>query len=268
MRGRLYLELMKTSFQASLAYRMEVFLHLFRSTITLFIQASIWIAIYIGNGAMASSAGSISLREMMTYAVLSSGISVLLTNNIIQRVDQKYRSGEIAMDLIKPIDFKMAIICEAVGKNAFRAIFELVPLVLVGALVFGMQGPAIGSLAFFAVSILLSAVILYLLTYVVSLLVLWYEIIWHFDALLNLLITLLSGAFIPLWFFPKFLSDLSMFLPFKLIYYAPIAIYLEKTSLSDALWMIAQQALWIGALILLGKWVWRRGIKKMVVQGG
>lgn len=79
---------------------------------------------------------------------------------------------------------------------------------------------------------------------------------------------LLSGAFIPLWFFPTALADISSFLPFRLIFFTPISIYLEKISGVEAGGLIAQQLLWIIALLVVEKILWRKGIRKLVIQGG
>src|SRR6185436_4423303 len=108
----------------------------------------------------------------------------------------------------------------------------------------------------------------FLLAYLLGVTGFWYLEVWHLDRFLGDLVRLLSGAWIPLWFFPVFLLQVSAFLPFRLIYFAPLSIYLEKQSLATAISWIGQQVFWIFLLIVLEQLIWKRAVRKLVVQGG
>lgn len=264
---RLYWELIKNSFQASAAYKMDTFLHLFRSNIGLFIQVSIWSALIV-NGVVMSNQGNITRQEMVTYTVISVIISILLSNEFIYEITHKVYSGEIAMDLIKPISMKAILFSQQIGSVFFNMVFEIIPLIIIGILFFGLKAPALPDFLLFSLAVINGMAISYLIYYIAGLYALWYEVSWHMDALLHTLNAFFSGAFIPLWFFPTVLSDISMYLPFRLMYYTPISIYLGKGTFIDSITAIGYQFLWIFILLILEKIVWNQGVKKLVVQGG
>jgi len=96
----------------------------------------------------------------------------------------------------------------------------------------------------------------------------WYLTIWHLDQFLNDIIKLFAGVWIPLWLFPGFLSDFANYLPFRLIYFSPITIFLEKVTIEEILFIYMQQLITVVFLVLLIALTWRKGIRKIVIQGG
>jgi ABC-2 type transport system permease protein len=97
---RLYLEYIKCSFKVNTAYRVDVLLSIAKSILSLFISISIGVVLFDKSGNVRYGNGLIELNEMITYVILSTGISILVSNGIIGIVDRKIKSGEIAMDLI------------------------------------------------------------------------------------------------------------------------------------------------------------------------
>ena len=265
---RVYLEFIKNAFQANIAYKMSVLLRLMTQLIILAVRVSLWRALFKEVGRTTTHMGTVSLRDMITYSVVSTGMSLIITTNVIRQVDEKIRTGEIAMDLIKPLNLKASLFCEAVGNNCVRFFLELIPLLIIGILIYGVDYPPWQNFVIFLVALGNGMVILFSLSYLLGLTGFWYMSVWQFRMTLDMVVLILGGAQIPLWFFPEFLIQISSFLPFKLIYFAPLAIYLEKVTTVDAVGLVLQQFLWIGILLLLEQLVWLKGVKKLVIQGG
>ncbi|MFF2093158.1 ABC transporter permease [Paenibacillus sp. NPDC058174] len=269
MRIALYREMTMNAFRTHLAFRAEVLLFLFGQLFKIFVQVYIWHALFGDSGQLASQAGSISIQEMITYVVISSVISVFATNDVIFKVSSKVSSGEIAMDLIKPMSFRSVVFCQTFGTNMYRMLFELVPLVIVSLLFFHVQLPSLASGIAFLVLVFNGLILNFLITYTIGLIAFWYILIWQINTVLNGLIRLFSGAFIPIWFFSDSLVQVSYFLPFRLIYYEPISVYLGKvTGWQELLAIVIQQVAWIIGLLLLQKWMWSKAVRRLVVQGG
>jgi len=268
----LYWEFAKIAFRSRLAYRSEVGVIFVGRVLALFVQVAIWRALLGVKGQAESSIGSVTLREMVTYVIVSRCISVFVSlfagYSPLWRIGEKIRTGEIAMDLTRPVGLRENLFFETLGNNLFEIVFGALPMLLTGALVFGMDVPQAAYLLLFAVAAVNGLLIYFLLSYMVGLTAFWYLTVWHLERFLNDLILVFSGALIPLWFFPPFLATVSEWLPFRLIYYTPISIYLEKHSLPEAGLLIFQQLLWLGLLLLLERVLWKRGVKKLVVQGG
>ncbi|GFN30060.1 ABC transporter permease [Paenibacillus xylaniclasticus] len=265
----IYFQIIINSFRSSLAYRSEVLLFLFGQLITVFIEIYIWYAIYGDRSAVDSTVGAIQINEMVSYVLLSAFISVFVTNDVIFRISNKVSTGEIGMDLIKPISFKALIFSQMFGTNIYRLFFELIPLSIFCILFFSIKTPSFINLILFIVMVINSIIINYFITYIIGLISLWYGVIWQVSSLYNALILLFSGAFIPNWFFPDAIKTVSNFMPFHLIYYDPISLFLGKIDgVSNIFWIIGQQLLWILLLVFIEKIIWLRGVKKIVVQGG
>lgn len=272
MKLQLYWEFVKIAFRSRLAYRSEVAVLFVGRVLALFVQVAIWKALLGVEGRVDSTIGSITLREMVTYVIISRSISVFVSlfagYSPLWRIGEKIRSGEIAMDLTRPVGLRENLFFETLGNNLFEVIFGALPMLLAGALVFGLDVPPPAYLLLFAVATLNGLLVYFLLSYIVGLIAFWYLTVWHLERLLNDLILVFSGTLIPLWFFPPFLVTVSEWLPFRLIFYTPISIYLEKHSFSEAGLLIAQQFLWLGLLLLLERAMWKRGVRKLVIQGG
>lgn len=265
---KLYYELIKNSLQTGMAYKFDTYLQLLNRLIGMFVQISIWLALYKGAGETSSNNGNISIGAMVTYVIVSTGITIIAGNDVIWRLDRKIKTGEIAMDLLKPISLKFSLLCTTVGQRVYLFLFQLLPTTIIAALFFGIQLPSWQNAILFIISLINGMIIYFIITYIIGLIGFWYLSIWHFSRMLEDLIRLFSGSVIPLWFFPGFLAKISAFLPFRLIYYTPITIFLQKVNAVEVCSILGQQILWILALLMLERVVWAKGITRLVIQGG
>ena len=72
----------------------------------------------------------------------------------------------------------------------------------------------------------------------------------------------------PLSFFPGWLQNILNLLPYSGIQNAPLEIYtgsLEGPAAWNTVWT---QLFWLGALTVIGRLMFRKGIRQVVVQGG
>ena len=79
---------------------------------------------------------------------------------------------------------------------------------------------------------------------------------------------LVSGAMIPLTFFPEIVQKLFNFLPFSSIIYTPAMIYLNKLSYIEIAKSLGLQLMWVVILMILSKVMWNKVIDKLTIQGG
>ncbi|RJX37532.1 hypothetical protein D3P09_21355 [Paenibacillus pinisoli] len=265
---KLYLRMLGNSYQQNIAYKANVLMNLMGQILGLFIQISVWVALYGGSQGVNSNIGFVSIQEMIYYVILSTGISMIIGNQVIEQMDGKIKSGIIAMDLIKPMNFFVNILCETLGNNFFRITFQLTPLILIGFFIFDMTIPSFTNMMLFIISLINSFILNFIISFILGIIGFWYLSVWHFSRLLEDVVRLFGGIWIPLWFFPKSLVVVSSFLPFQYIYYVPINIYLEKLSLNKSFEMLTSQYIWILLLSGLTYVLWRKGINSLVIQGG
>jgi ABC-2 type transport system permease protein len=261
-----YLKFIQLSFKNGLAYRVEYFVGTFRNLVILLVQLCVWRAL-LSAGPVTTSAGVVTLKEMTTYVLISSMISTLLTVNVISDMNDRIRNGQIAIDLMKPVNFQTYTFCNMLGQNMFSFLFQLLPILAVGLIFVGLSFPTPQNFLLFCLTLVNAIIIMFLINYAMGLIAFWYLRGWQ-NTILWTLNRLFSGATIPLWFFPSVLVTISNFLPLRLMYFVPISVYLGQVTPIDCLNLILQQFLWIGILYLLTKVVWRTAINKLVIQGG
>jgi len=265
---RKYFEYVKNAFKESLAYRVEYFMGITQSLFLLLVQLYLWRAL-LGQSEQASTdMGVITLNEMTTYVLMSTIIATLIYSNVILNINDRIRNGQISMDLIKPVNFKTYMFCNMIGRSFFNFLFQLLPVLAIGLIFIGIDYPSMQNLLLFCVTLVNAIIIMFLIQYSLGLLAFWYMSMWQVEMLLWTLIRLFSGQWIPLWFFPKILVNISNFLPFRLMYFVPISIYLGKVELVDSMYLLIQQLIWIVVLFGMTRLMWRAAIKKLVIQGG
>ncbi len=79
---------------------------------------------------------------------------------------------------------------------------------------------------------------------------------------------LLSGALIPLVFFPDLVQKIIQVLPFSSIIYTPVMIYLGKLSGMDVAYFILLQLFWLLVMVMLSRTVWKAVVKSLTILGG
>jgi len=265
---KIYLKFFKNAFHSRWAYKFDAVFRCIGSLIEVFVQISVWTALYYFTNTEAIGSEAIGLQDMISYAIISTGISILAGNSVIYTVDNKIKTGEIATDFIRPIHFQSYMLATTLGSNLYDFIFRFLPLLVIFIPIYGLYIPKPETWIIFIITLVNGVLINFLMAYILGLVGFWYLSIWHLGRFLSDFTRLLSGSFVPIWFFPNILATISLFLPFRLIYFVPISIYLEKVTLSQGFVYILQQFGWIVSLYLLSRWVWNRGVDKLVVQGG
>jgi ABC-2 type transport system permease protein len=137
-------------------------------------------------------------------------------------------------------------------------------------LVLGLVSPP-GSAAVAAVSAVsfaLGLVVLYYLTVLIDVIAFWTVSTDGVTRFYEFVQALLSGALIPVWFFPGWLGHLTTRLPFAAGVSTPISLYAGRIRLADALPALAGQAGWCVVLAMVAAVLWRRAGRRLVVLGG
>jgi viologen exporter family transport system permease protein len=253
------------AFARSLAYRANALLAIFGNLVIILIQVAIWRAV-LGAGTVAG----VGAREMVTYAILSTGLTgLLLYESTMQSVDRRLRSGDIAVDLIRPVSYPRYLAADALGQAAFHGAFAIAPTLVVAGLVFGLEAPASPiHLAAFVVAVGLSLTVSFVFGYLSALLAFWFLTTLHFEWSLGAFFKVFGGAFLPLWFFPPGLAEVAGWLPFRYLNFVPVAIYLGQVPVPELAGTLLVGLAWAAALLGLAGWLWSRSVRRLVIQGG
>ncbi|WP_240420362.1 ABC transporter permease [Paenibacillus periandrae] len=252
------------SFSNNLAYRSEVWLKTIGNFVTIFIQVSIWKAV-IGSGSVIG----ISLEQMVTYSILNTLILSLLLHNVSRKVNDSLTTGSIASELLKPLSYPLYLFSDGLGSVAYQFVFVVIPSFLISWIAFGIKAPvSFNHFVGFIISLLIALILSFFLGYLISLIAFWILTSFSLEWIVGGLLILFSGSFLPLWFYPESWALIARSLPFQFLGYVPAAIYMgyiPKEQIGDTL-LIGMT--WIAGLFLLVNWLWRKAIRRLVVQGG
>lgn len=261
---RVYMEIAVRKFQDKMAYRLDFFMGIVNTAITIVVYLCIYRALY---GA-ASEVDGITYQMVATNFVITLGLSSAFGYNEMFLQD-KVRDGSITNEFLKPVSFTLRLLAENVGEGAFKLLFHFLPALLFTLLHTRLCPPKspLHLLAMFG-RVVLGYLILWLLSFIIQTWSFWLFSVWGIITIKNVLVSILAGTLLPMWFMPAALRRVIACTPFESIYFTPVRIYLGELDGARLLSGVAVQMIWIAVLGIFAHIFWRRGVKKLVVQGG
>jgi viologen exporter family transport system permease protein len=262
----MYAAFARSAFQTQFAYRGQVWAGFFGQLILVFAKVAIWTSVYAG----LSVVDGITLADMVTYALIAGTVSAAWPyHDLLNAVGRSIRTGDVAIYLLKPLRYPLYLFATECGNLSFRLITVVVPTVAIVAGIYGMLPPA--SLfhgVMFAAFWLLSFLLLFLMACAAGLIAFWLMTAFSLDWMLGGILSILSGTFIPLWFFPPTIAAVVSYLPFAFVGYYPTAVYLGKLDIFATLGMFAIGIGWAAVLAGIVALLWARAARRLIVQGG
>jgi len=86
--------------------------------------------------------------------------------------------------------------------------------------------------------------------------------------MITTLCAILNGSFIPMPLLPQSVQNVLNYLPFRFTADLPFRIYMGNVSLTDGLIAIGMSIVWLVILVVVGKLLIKKSLKKVVIQGG
>ncbi len=260
-----YNEYMRISFHKMLAYRVSYLI----GVITYIIHVSVYYFLYKALYHQSHTINGYDLQQMVTYVAIGWISKSFYLNYIDRELTEEVKSGHVAMDLIKPIDFQLMCFARGLGQSLFRIVLFTPPIIIVTTCMFPISGPASPvHMFFFILSTFLSVLIYSGINYTIGLLSIFFLSISGILYSKNMIIELLSGLLIPLDWFPLWFQKFSAFLPFQAIAFLPLKIYLGRLDGSGLVYAISLQFLWVIITMLIGRLVWKICQRQILIQGG
>ena len=248
-----------------IAYRWWVVFSLFSNAIYMYFLSGFWLGVYGNRTQMAQ----LPLKTMITYAVLSHGLAGTIFNAVDTIINEKVKTGSIALDLLKPCDFMGYIFAQALGRSGGAFLVNTLPSLLVAFPLLRLEPPAsLIHFVGFLGSFVLAKLTLLCLNFLAGLLAFWFLDIGGFLHAKYVCVLLLSGGFIPLWFFPDIIGKFLRALPFAAIYHLPLSIYVGRISENGLVIELSRQLVWVIVLWIACRIAFNFGKRKLIVQGG
>jgi ABC-2 type transport system permease protein len=262
---RVYLEMIRMAFRRSFSYRMDYVLWMLARALWIVIQLNAWQALFRNQ----ATVDGITLSDMATYIVIAMIVTSLNRSSITWRLAGAVQDGSISVSLIRPMNIKLAMMCEELGETFSQTLITVLPIAAAVFAFVGLRFPADPLMAVgFAVSVVGGVILSYNIDYVLGLLAFWLKDSIYVRWFLAAFYELFSGTTVPLWFYPKPLALVSRYLPFRYVTFEPLAMYLGKSTAVEAVQAIAIQAAWIVVFLGLGRLTWMRAKRIITIHGG
>ncbi len=264
-----HLALTRAGIMESLQYRLGTAVTLFANLIYLVLVYFLWKAIYASAGT--DVVNGMTFTDTMIYLILATALFNFLEMFVVWDMSRSIQSGKIILDLLKPMRFREYTFWSYSGSHVVLFALTFIPTFIVVLIVTNGAIPMGLNLLWFAVATVLALIVNFSMEMIVATICLYTESTWGINIVKETIVLLLSGASIPLAFFPEALRQVVDYLPFRAVYDIPLTILLEKNdtnTIEGLLPMFGLQLAWAVILTLAGTLFWNHSVKKITVNGG
>lgn len=258
-------EIIKLNIKLNLAYAVNAWGAFIATIFQIFVFYYIWMAIYKFDSVI----NGITKDQIITYIILSRIIYTQITWGFIPKIGRTIHTGAIITDLLKPMDFQLFMFFERIGDFISFFAMTAIPILIICSLTLGIQVPLdFNTLICFLLSLFMAMTLSFCVEFCIGLMTFYTNYSWGLQTFQEALVSLFSGALIPITFFPGWLKTVTNFLPFQQMSYSPVSIYLGIVKGPQVYETLAFQFIWIVILIILSRIFYTFAIKKITVQGG
>jgi ABC-2 type transport system permease protein len=218
-----------------------------------------------------------SLSEAVGYIWLGqSFLFAVLPWSGDREVQKLIQSGAVSYDLLRPMDLYNFWFIRALAMRVTPVILRAVPILLTTLFLLPLLGlshwaltlPTPEALLAFAIAFIGAILLCASITMLLTISMMWTLSGEGVNSLFPSIITIFSGMIIPLPFFPDWTQPILHILPFSGLLDQPFRLFTGNLSASALGGVLLHQSLWSIGLILLGRFLVSRGVKKLVIQGG
>ena len=207
--------------------------------------------------------------DVVTYIWLGQAFLMLTILDADRDVAEMIRGGNVAYELVKPVDLYWLWFARAVSGRAAPLALRAVPILALAAFWHGLRGPAsVTGAILFAVALAGGLLLAASLVAVMTISMVWTISGEGISRLMAPLVFFFSGIVVPLPLFPDWMQRGLAALPFRGLIDTPFRIYIGQLHDASALAALANQAVWIVVLVAAGRIMLARSLRRLVVHGG
>ena len=214
---------------------------------------------------------SLPLAHVTTYVWLQQEVFRMLLSSDGELMD-KVRTGGIAYDLCRPVHLYGFYYARILAQKLMGSLLRALPMLVFAALLpegWGIALPAsVPALALSLAALLLGLCCVCAMENITMAFTMRTLDPRGFQAMLNLLMTILSGSLLPLTLYPDSWQRVITLLPYAQMLDAPIRLYTGEYALPQAPGVLLLQGGWTGVLVLTGMMLWKRNQRRLIIQGG
>jgi ABC-2 type transport system permease protein len=267
MKIKKYLSLTRAGILESLQFRMSLLIMAAGNLLYLIVVYFLWKAIYASSPT--DVVNGMTFSDTLIYLVLATALFNFMEMYVVWEIGRNIQSGKIVLDLLKPVDFRRYMFWSYSGSFVVNFVTTFLPTFIVVCIVTNGAVPLGLNLLYFAAAVVMAIVINYSIDFIVATICLFTESIWGINIMKQVVVLLLSGATIPIAFFPETLKTVVYYLPFQSIYNAPLTLLLDGSpSAGKVLGTLGLQLFWCVFMTAVSRIFWKVSLRQITVNGG
>lgn len=267
---RIYMPFASNELKQQLAYKGAFYLFILADIFGVFISYYLWMAIY--GSSEKPALGGLTQNEMIVYVFMAYVTASIDLASISTRVSEDVVKGTVAMNLIKPIDYRLSLISIALGDLIYHflvpSVFIWIGLEIYKVTVLGLAPVTVDRVLLYLLNVMMSFLIYVLFDFCFGMIAFFTTYIFGMQMAKGALLSFLTGHLIPISFFPLSIQKVFEFLPFSSMIYTPVMIYLGKYTGNMLIFVLVRQMAWVVFLYLAGSLIWKKVTQRLVVLGG
>jgi ABC-type uncharacterized transport system, permease component len=262
---RIYLPIARATFMVGLVYRFGFLFTIIGNVVYLGVAYYLWKSIYHYSEVIRG----LTFNETFLYVGVGSAVFVLLKTYADWFIHYEIREGNIANYLTKPVDYQIYNLFANLGSLLVSLLAISIPTAIMLGLVFRVKVAFGIGLVLFPIGLFLAFLISFSIDYFIGLMGFYSESVWGLSITKEIIVTVLSGALIPLQFFPDAIQRVLYWLPFQAIYHTPLMMLTRPNQgLNVFLPMMAIQLVWAVLLFIAARLFYNQAIKVLRIAGG
>jgi ABC-2 type transport system permease protein len=262
---RLFWEIARRAFQRHLTYRAATVAGLITNFGFGWLRVSVLLALYDGRPVVEG----ITQTDLYAYVALTQAvITYLAIFGWIEIMNSVY-TGEIATDLLKPMNYFLFWLAQDAGRAAVALLLRGVIIMIFFGLVFPMSYPAsLAQWGWLATAVCLSWLVSFTYRFLVNLAAFWTPNAKGISRFAFIFAMFFSGFLMPLRLYPEWLQTVAHWTPFPHMLNTVVELYLGLLQ-GPLLWQaLLMQALWAIGLAIVGQILLKTAVRRLVILGG
>lgn len=268
---RKYWHVISIGMQNNLAYRVNFLARALFGFVPLLAMLYLWRTIYEGKGDASAVIGNFTLAQMISYYLIVQIVDALTAvNEDDWAIATDIKDGLISQFLLKPVNYLWYRLCLFTAGRITYVGVTAIPLTLFVLCFskFFVLPPSGTQLGWFCVSLAMTALLQFFVSYAMAMLAFWVLEVSTFIFILYAFEYLASGHLFPLSILPPGVQEFAFYTPFPYQLYFPVSIYMGEAT-GTALWKgLVIQLFWVVTAYGAARFMWSRGIRKYSAVGG
>lgn len=253
----------KVTIRNNLAYLYDFIIRSFFLLVILYIFVQLWNVTFhsVGRGSIAGY----TYEQIIWYLIFAEAL-IMATPRLTEKIEDEVKKGDIGYQLTRPMSYLLFHYFSYMGEVAVRMMVNLIVGGMLGVVLFGLPHFGMGWLGFLLV-VLGALTINFLLSMSLALCAFWVEETRGLEFVYQKLLFTIGGMMLPLELFPDKMRTICEWLPFQAVVYFPakMAVRFDGSQLGH---MVVTEVVWTILLSFLVTAIYRKGVRKLNVNGG